>query len=674
MTEEDTDIMDEILQMRLMYAIRDNMQRYYRGEKIRQMPEGQSSQFTADNVMSAYFALLKKTKSEEEAEGIEKQIVDHVYDEVKKIEFGIDYPSFHTTDRAADLMPEKNIEENPKNNKFVKKINDKIRQELEYRRKTDKSSGPQDAEPISISVAKSEKGYDIFRIEFAESDIPLDIMIYHNNKGTKYGTYAALNNKDDKKGLSLNQEDYSELIKKGNISLKGQKIQNAGKKYTKSEYKNISGLTDDSLIAKEVEFINGLTKTDQERFIKEAVKQRKDFNEKKNNYLKQVETYEDKLKSIDISEDPKKVDEYGALIKKLFFIPAMAAKTEAEMGGTGKGLNQELRDSFVTGDMVSKDEFWEYFYKGTNNYTTQSKFENQMQHIIDREISISGEKIKFSSMIDDILSTSDAKLADKIKEGFSKIQSAGDPPLPQNLTAEIFTYGVFLRAMRSPSDEKFEKMNKILNDFGINIAFNELKVVKIPGVEITKAREQYEKDRAEFEATKRYAIHEEREKEFKKYAKENGVEKIKDPSVHHFIPLKYNAFVEDKLNQNSNYIFTARQNLWNVDIHQLVHRFDTDGNFLLKYGDNNMEYRDFNGTRNLYRTKKNENVCIMAPVLQVKKDGRFVNVLHTPDKKNNGFFISTDKTESIFIVPSYCKGGGGPHSNGNNNTGNGGRS
>lgn len=651
MSEDNSNIMDEIFQLRLMYTIRENMQRYFRGEKIRQMPEGQPSQLTSDNIMSAYFALLKKVKSEQETEKTEQRLVNYIYQEVNKIEYKIDYESFHSTDKKEDKNRKKNIEKVAKNNNTIKRLEKEIQQEIICRRNANKTTISQDAKPISVSIVKNDKGKEDFVVKFDENDQLLIIPIYKNKKGN-YGSYYTLSG--DIKGIG--NVTYKELKEKGEISLKQQTTQNIGKKYTLSSYKKLSSVKDEKLIEREIDFINTLTASDQKRFIAEALAKREKFFQIKDKALQEVVKYTDKLKNMDLSEDPEKVNKYSDLIKKLFSIPGAIVKTKSEMNGKQNETEYDVKDNFVSNYMASNDAFWAYFSEKINNYRNQSRFENQMQHFVERKFKVAGETIDFKQVIDDILSSPDNKLEEKTREGFKKIQSVGNPPLPEKLTAEIFTYCVFLRGLSKPSTEKFNKMNKILNDFGLNIAFNQLEVTQIPDIEITEASQQYQKDRKTFEETKKYNAHKDREKKFKEYAKNNDIKDIKGHSVHHFIPLKYNSFIDYNTNQEANYIITARQNLWNIDMHNFVHRFDTEGNFLLKLEDNNFEYRDFNGTRNLYRLNKHKKIYIVAPVLQIKRNGKYQNALTIADNKNNnGFYISTDKDENIISIPSYCK-------------------
>ena len=239
-----TDIMDEILQLRLMYSIRDNMQSYYQGEKVRQMPEDQPNQLISDNIMSAYFALLKKFKSGQDVEKIERELVDYVYRETEKIEFNIDYAKFHTTDKKSDNVRQDDIEKTEKNNKLVLRLEKEIAKELECRREMGKTDIPQGFVPTSISIVKNEKDKEYFVINFVGCESPLKIPICTNLRHTQYGSSYALSGKI--KGLG--NISYKDIKEKGEILLTTQTAKDAGKVYTSSSYKRLSGLTDSKQI------------------------------------------------------------------------------------------------------------------------------------------------------------------------------------------------------------------------------------------------------------------------------------------------------------------------------------------------------------------------------------------------------------------------------------------
>ena len=64
---------------------------------------------------------------------------------------------------------------------------------------------------------------------------------------------------------------------------------------------------------------------------------------------------------------------------------------------------------------------------------------------------------------------------------------------------------------------------------------------------------------------------------------------------------------------------------------------------------------NFNTLRKAY--KQNNELTINAPILQVKKDGRFVDLLalKTDGLSGMGYYVSSDKTEQNYIkVPKFC--------------------
>ena len=459
------------------------------------------------------------------------------------------------------------------------------------------------------------------------------------------------NTKETKVENGLDKKIYKALHEKGEIELtERKKSDDIGEEYTLSKYKKLSGLGDEEQLKKEIEVINSLCKSDQDRF-KEGVKKRKNFLKVKENKLSEYHTCIEKLVQQGQITAIESFKKYNSLIKKLLELPSELAKQ--------KGLKYDIKDDFIS-EVIGKDEdIWSKYTKNnTDERSDHSYYEKMLIHITDTPKANKGNRC--GQICKDLLTSTNKDIKQDIRDSFIEIQSMSNPKLPRRLAAEILTYGVFRAAISNPSEQNFNKMNKILNEFGLNIKFEKIEVTKLPDENVKDASDQYKKDREVFSATKKFHSHQKKEKDFAEYARKNGVTELKDKSksVHHYIALKYNAFINEELNKDDNYIITGRQNPWNIDGHDLTHRFDTTGEAIIRFDDGNFKGLDFNGIRKAKKEAKNKKLSIWAPVLQKEEDGKFVDLLSKSDNKSNqGFYLSTDKSPEIIKVPPYCNGG-----------------
>ena len=238
-----------------------------------------------------------------------------------------------------------------------------------------------------------------------------------------------------------------------------------------------------------------------------------------------------------------------------------------------------------------------------------------------------------------------------------KVKKLAVPMLTDYLAAEILTRGIFNYAMNQNTNaDKLKKMNLLLNEFGLNIRFDAAKVTRAPDMSIVNAQQQAKIDRDAFEKDKKTPLAKMQEEQFKKHLKSLGISHPDEESMHHFLALKYNPFIEKDLNQSSNYVKTARQHPWNLDGHALVHVFDTSGEFLLSDENHNFRFMDFNMLRKAFNSGKN--LTLQIPILQVKnKNNEFCDLLSLSQKQGEcGMCVSTDKTPTTFMhLPAYCK-------------------
>ncbi len=647
MNDSNIDFLDEIIKLRLLHSLRENMQRYSRGEREISMPDG-STQIIADNIIETYFAILKKQKTQENIFNTDKKLIDYVYNVIKKTSYPFNPQEYKTTKAAEDKARNDDAEEVEKRNTLVENIKKAIVAEIQHRINNQKNDFSIDDEPISISLVTenvSSRTAEYFEIKFANKEEPLKIKIW--TKKELFGSiYNLTESKRYKDGLS--NKIYNDLLKEGEFSLtKQSQSSSVGKHYNPTEYKRLSGIKDSKQYEPELKVLNSLCASDQEKFL-EGLKKRKTFLGLKEKLLVEVSKYYDKFKELKKIDTLQDLYRYSNLMKELLEKPL-------ELEIEGKPLH-DIKDKLISSFLPLDNDTWGNYSKNhTDKREEHSYYEKLILHVL--SFKKSSDKRLCSDICKDILSSSNENLIQNIANGFNEIQRIANPMLPRKLTAEILTYGVFKAALSNTSDENFEKMNKILNEFGLNIKLKQIEITSLPDDNIQKASEQYTIDRAKFADTKKYDCHQKREKAFDDYARKNGVEKIINRETHHYDPLKYNAYVEANLNSESNYVIVGRQHPWNVDAHAMVHLFSTTGEFLIKSETGEFNKKNFNSVKILKNETKDKKLYIISPILQIRKNGKFEDLLSVYDTKGNeGFYLSTDHTPDIITIPEYCSG------------------
>ena len=357
MSDDNQIFIDEITQLRLLYSIRDNMQRYSKGERTRLLPGAEKPQLVAENIVNTYFALLKATRTTNQSANVEKQIINHIMQQVNNIEFSFNPHEYHTTSRKEDDVRKKETETVKKNNKLVNDIKKAIEQELKNRNKKGNDEYLLDAIPSDIEISK-DNGIEYFTIRFADINEPLKIRVrtYGDIKGSSYYLIGS------KKKEGLNNSLYKALSQAGKLILtEKQTSQKSSKKYSPSEYKKIAKIVDDEQIKKELEVFNDLSFDDQSRFI-EAIKKRKEYYEFKKQAQKSVSEYTDKLKQVGVLDDESKIDKYGKLVNKLFTIPMLVAHKKSEL--EGKEYSEvDTKHNFIINYLASNKDFWNIYTK-----------------------------------------------------------------------------------------------------------------------------------------------------------------------------------------------------------------------------------------------------------------------------------------------------------------------
>lgn len=645
MSENGPVFIDEITELRLLNSARENMQIFSQGTRIQDLPDG-NKRLIADNIISTYFAIMKRLKTQEESSNNENNLVDYIHNVVKNIEYDFNPYKYRTTDKEEDKARKKDKESVKEHNDLVKGLRTAIKAELtNFHKQGKRSEYSADAEILSAEVLQRENGKEYFVITFADNEKPLDILVA--SKGNKVGSYYNLQNGSTKNGLSNTL--YEKIKKQGKvIMVDKQNSAEVGTKYTASQYKTKSGLKDKEhaeLLKNELVILNSLSKSDQEAFLKELAK-RKEFLSKKAKMLDKLSEYKKVLAQKGSANTLEALSEYSRIINNLMLLPEELAKE--------KGEDLDFRNKFVSEYIASDDKFWKkYTEKEDGKREDHGYYDKKLIHVIDS--AKNGQKRSCAQICKNLLESNSENIEQDIYDSFKEIQNITTPMLNRKLTAEILTYGVFRAALSNPNEQKFKKMNRVLNEFGLNIKFEQLEVVKLPGEEIKKGSDQYSIDREIFSAKKKFSQHQKREQEFANQAKLAGINKLVDESTHHYHPLKYNAFIEEDVNTEANFVLTARQNLWNVDAHALTHRFDTTGTFIVRAEDGSFYQPDFNGVKTTKAKAGNQRIYILSPVLQTFENGKYRDLLAVADNKGNkGFYISTDNTNEIIKVPPYC--------------------
>ena len=161
------------------------------------------------------------------------------------------------------------------------------------------------------------------------------------------------------------------------------------------------------------------------------------------------------------------------------------------------------------------------------------------------------------------------QMRSNIAKAISEIKSQNRSilPLSNSLASEILCIGVFNTGMkRAQNEEDLAKMNAILNEFGLNIRFEKRKITNIPAEETSNEYLRFQR-----EAFRNDKAHKRFNEAFEMPKLKNLLSK---KEVHHFIPLRYNGFIDEELNQKSNYVAVASEHNYNIDFHDLGHTYD----------------------------------------------------------------------------------------------------
>ena len=606
---------NDLEQIKALYDIRSEMQSFCQNEDNR---------FARFGVLSAYEKLI----DDDLRSKINAVIQEYVYQRLNAGEFN--YFQFKTTSEKEDKARRSGTNKSKAQNSNIALVRKQIKEEIAFQATVkEELKGRENAEILSVSVDK-----DYFTVKLSDSDEPLKLRHCTHQKGKKHFSLfgrAAILNTNIKPG-GINNKAY-ELIaacgEDGFVLQDMEKPVDSGKKYSPAEYRILSGMPRSAELSahqkKELEFLNKLSLSDQKSFVI-ALKKRTILLKKHKEITDFVANVEDKTALL---INPEKLQ---AMLK---------ANDLDDFTGT-------MQKQFIHTIQKNK-EIWSNFSKNDEENTNRfSRYEVLQNNIISRNSDLFAEV--YNANFDD-----EKDVHKKLADCFTKVRHLSEAALPDGLCAEIIASGIFKEAMRTGVDEeKLSKMNMLLNEFNLNIEFKPLPVTQIPADEIANAAEQSKIDRLNFEQLKRSETYLNEEQKFASELKKHSTGKPNHTSTHHYIALKYNAFVEPELNDNSLLVKTARVNAWNYDGHATSHLFDTAGEFLIVNEENKYSFSDFNTLRN--RFKNGEKMQIMAPILQIaKEDGKFKDLLALGENGASGQYVSDNTTARIIKVPEYCQ-------------------
>lgn len=597
----------------LLYNVRANMQSFCQNNDNNDALTG---------VLSNYNELLDNDLARVK---LNEAIKEYIFKQITADDFN--FYQFKTSSEKEDKKRRSETKKSKKQNTETATLIKQIREDIAYNAlRKDEFKNLENAEILSISINE-----DSFCVKIKGHDEPLKYPV--KTKNGKYFSLlwhmSTLNPKGPKAGID--NKSYN-LIKscgpEGYILQEAEKPEDLGKRYSPSDYRKLLGLARTEELSdtqkKELEFLNKLTISDQNNFVT-ALKKRVILLKKNKEISDFVLKTEDK---IGLMIEPERLQQ---LLKKND-LPDFVI---------------DMQQRFVPIIQQDKNLWNNFSKKDEENSQRFSHYEVMQNNLIARNSEIFEDA--FNGEFKD---KSDVKR--NVEKCFSHIRHLSEPALPDGLCAEIAALGIFKEAMKPNTDsKKLEKMNLLLNEFGLNVDFKYLQVTQVPDEAIKGASEQSKIDRQKFEDLKKTGEYSAEEKSFNNELRERGINKVDAASTHHYIALKYNAFVEPELNDNSLLVKTAREHAWNYDGHDMVHLFDTAGEFLIKDENNGYSFADFNRLRN--RFNNGEKMEILAPVLQIKaENGKFNDLLSLGENGKSGHYISDNSTLSIIKTPEYC--------------------
>lgn len=653
------------IKLQLLHTLKVNMNAYEKGEKTPQV---------RGRIIEAYQGIIGPLKSERLGE------VALYYLEDAFSGFEADIKEFRqkAKENEKDFAKTAKLDKAKlQEAKAAAKIKAMIAEEMAYQQESKKKyvDVAKDAEVLSIRLDESGK-MPAYKVKFAQRDEEVTLNLvrgkatgcqFYTKKGLSTAAYklinesgefnlgAALESKDGgvKAAKSVSRANFLKLRKLKEDDVKG--AENIRFEQCLFIYNHLKD--NDRL-----RFLNVLNKRDVYMKLHRDVFAKLREEPSKLRLLADSEKILNLFAPLDVSKDSKAEN---------ISLCAEEKKRKFKLSGGAEQWVAMLQSRFID-TIVAKDDrdVWSYFVQPQGKF--YSPYETLLRNLAGRNSLAISEAMNFASK-------------DEMKAGLllcmEQIKNSTTPKLNDTMAAEVLTTGVFAQAIGPKSTEsKIFKMNQILNEFGLNVRFEEKPVCRCPGASFDSSASYLAAGRAAFEADKKTASYKEDERQFVEVLKKRGIEPDVQSrySVHHFTALKYYGFIQENLNDQSNYVRTFAAKPWNPDLHELVHIFDTKGEFLLKKAEGGFMWKDFNALNKEVSTRLGGGVngalkeaglsydeqsariglTIMSPVLQQKgADGKFYDIMQRGGKAGRtGILISDKQTAASFVeVPAYLK-------------------
>ena len=412
----------------------------------------------------------------------------------------------------------------------------------------------------------------------------------------------------------------------------------AHKCITLAQYKKMACTTEFSPnIEQEYQIYRKLSFMHQEQFLEE-IKIRKEYMNKHHSIFKELSDNNTPLRQI--ADKTFLLNKMGGLLNiksksKLNQNSSDILPQKENIEATVNTVFHTLIEQEIKGE-TGNTHIWSYFNKTPDN-PRYSQYEIFLDHAVNNSRTIHSEIFHFDN---------DNQMRANIINALQEIKSQNNSiiPLSNDLAAEILCVGVFNEGIkRAQNEHDLAQMNKILNEFGLNIRFEEREITKIPQSETSN----------EYLKVERIAFREEAEHKafadkFDKSLSQKFGTNFHKKEVHHFIPLRYNGFIDEELNRAKNYIAVSSQHEHNLDLHGLAHTFDTPVQSLVKDKDGEISSMTYSKMRSEGLGK-----TLFIPILQVKTNKGFEDVLSV----EKHFSLSTDKTPVCYAqIPEYAAG------------------
>lgn len=599
-------IVDEITTLRMLYAIRAYMQEY-----------SKASSNSYNKSLIELYAVLAGDKD------LSQKVCDFISSYVAEISF--DPYAFKTTTKKDD----KKADSLAKNLAAAKLLRKQIMEELEYKHSCGKMTYVKGDE-IFESVAVDDS---YFSVRIKGKDEPIKFKLFRRGKNV-FSSLGVRAMSDDKcKGKGFNKKTFeflSKLGEKGFVLDIEERVENLGKKYSPSQYKSYLGLSSKEDLSaeqkKELEILNSLAALGQTKFII-GVKERKIKQMQHQRFFAMLKEKKDIVKTLADAE------ELGGLF------------VEYGMVDSAEKIQNDFIKNYIQKD---KKNIWSNFVKTDEDNTRFSYYDVLVNNLIAKQKDIFEDIYSFKNT---------EEMKEKLAKAYVRVKKLATPMLLDGLCGEILVRGIFNYAVnRNTNLLKLKNMNLLLNELGLNIKFVEKEVTKAPGINIENAAQQNLVSRAAFEKDKKTPLYKEQERVFQQMLDKLGIKDFDERSTHHYLALKNNPFIDEELNRNVNYVYTARQHPWNFDGHMFVHLFDTRGEFLVKDEEQKYSFMDFNYLRKMFNSGKK--LKLQIPIVQVRGEAtkEFRDLLSPRvNGKGEGFYISSDKTPVSFVrIPEYC--------------------